>query len=50
MVNRNTKKTSKRVASIAGRVLKDKHYSAQIKSLAASALAQTKRVGSKSKK
>lgn len=49
-MSQNSKNTSKRVASIAGRVLRDKHYSAQIKSLAASALAQTKRVGGKPQK
>jgi hypothetical protein len=38
---KNTKQTSKRVASIASDVLRDKRYSDKAKSAAASALAQT---------
>lgn len=37
----NNKQTSKRVASIASGVLRDKRYSDKAKSAAASALAQT---------
>ena len=38
----NKKQTSKRVASIASKILKDNRYSKAAKSVAGSALAQTK--------
>lgn len=38
---KNTKQTSKRVASIASKVLQDNRFSDKAKSVAASALAQT---------
>lgn len=38
----NSKQTSKTVASKASSILKDKRYSSKVKSVAASALAQTK--------
>lgn len=37
-----TKRTSKMVASIAGRVLRDKNYSKDVKALAGSALSQAR--------
>lgn len=42
MTKTNTKQTSKRVASVASKILKDNRYSAKAKSAAGSALAQTK--------
>ena len=45
----NTKQTSKSVASKASSILKDGRYSAKSKSVAGSALAQTKSSGKKSK-
>ena len=38
----NKKQTSKKIASIASKILKDKRYSKASKSVAGSALAQTK--------
>ena len=38
----NKKQTSKKIASIAAKILKDKRYSKASKSVAGSALAQTK--------
>ncbi|UWP68016.1 hypothetical protein [Subdoligranulum variabile] len=43
----NTKQTSKTVASKASSILRGKQYSAKSKSVAASALAQTKSKGKK---
>jgi hypothetical protein len=43
----NTKQTSKSVASKASSILRDGRYSAKSKSVAASALAQTKSSGKK---
>ena len=40
-MSKNTKQTSKRVASIASKVLQDNRFSDKAKSVAASALAQT---------
>lgn len=40
---KNTKQTSKAVASKASKILRDKRYSAKSKSVAGSALAQTKK-------
>lgn len=39
---KNLKQTSKKVASIAGKILRDSRYSKNSKSVAGSALAQTK--------
>ena len=39
---KNSKQTSKAVASMASKILRDRRYSATAKSVAASALAQTK--------
>ena len=46
----NTKQTSKAVASKASAILRDSRYSAKSKSVAASALAQTKSTAKSSKK
>lgn len=43
MMAKNTKQTSKAVASKASKILKDNRYSAKSKSVAGSALAQTKK-------
>lgn len=40
---KNTKQTSKTVATTASKILKDKRYSAKSKSVAGSALSQTKK-------
>lgn len=45
----NTKQTSKPVASKASSILRDARYSAKSKSVAGSALSQTKTSGKKSK-
>ena len=42
MANRNTRQTSKKVASKASKILRDGRYSKNSKSVAASALSQTK--------
>ena len=42
MANKNTKQTSKAVATKASKILKDNRYSATSKSVAGSALSQTK--------
>lgn len=42
MAKTNTKQTSKKVASVAGKILKDNRYSSKSKSVAGSALSQTK--------
>ncbi|MFQ8870893.1 MAG: hypothetical protein ACLR7M_08190 [Varibaculum timonense] len=47
MAKRNGKQTSKAVASKASRILSDGRYSKASKSVAASALAQTKATGKK---
>lgn len=44
-MHKNTKHTSKRVASKASKVMRDGHYSKTAKSVAGSALAQTKKSG-----
>lgn len=43
MATKNTKQTSKAVASKASKILTDKRYSAMSKSVAGSALSQTKK-------
>lgn len=43
MMAKNTKQTSKAVASKASKILKDNRYSSKSKSVAGSALAQTKK-------
>lgn len=45
----NTKQTSKRVATKASSILRDSHYGTKAKSVAASALAQTKKAVRKTK-
>lgn len=42
-MNKNCKNTSKRVASKASKILRDARYSKTVKSVAGSALAQTKK-------
>lgn len=42
MAKANTKQTSKKVASVASKILKDNRYGSKSKSVAGSALAQTK--------
>ena len=42
MAKSNTKQTSKRVASVASKILKDDRYSAKAKTAAGSALSQTR--------
>lgn len=44
-MQKNTKQTSKRVASKASKVMRDGRYSKTAKSVAGSALAQTKKSG-----
>ena len=42
MANTNTKQTSKKIATLASKVLKDNRYGSKSKSLAGSALSQAK--------
>lgn len=42
MAKANTKQTSKKVASVASKILKDNRYGSKSKSVAGSALSQTK--------
>lgn len=44
-IAKNSKQTSKRVASKASKVLRDGRYGSKVKSVAGSALAQTKKSG-----